>query len=449
MKNKEVEEHIACAIKAVTPNLFEQIKSAEVTAVDKEVYVIKPKTAKSKWITGIAAACAAFLFMMTGFYISANRIDSTIGIDVNPSIEITTNKDNRILKVMALNEDAKIILDDMDLRKVDLKVAVNAIIGSMVKNGYIDEVKNAILVSVENKDEEKARTLQTSITEDIANTLKESNINARIYNQQLTKDKSLEELAARYHISVGKAEFLLKLISKDPSLNMDQLVLLSLEELSELIASKNINLHDLVDYDEDDSIQENLEDAFDEDADDSEETEDDEDNKEEGSSAIKEQKPAATEKPKSENSSKDNSDIKDAEDDDDEEDDYNDDYNDHDNEKDDEYDMDDDDEDDDEDDDYDKNDNDDEDDKDTINKSEKNKTKNQIKVDKVSTVSTTEKWKENIKTEEQDDEEEIEEEDELNKDDPKNKVIKEVLSSSYVGYQDKLINPEDEEEDED
>ena len=78
-----------------------------------------------------------------------------IGIDVNPSIELSVNRNEKVLQANPLNEDAETILDDMNLKNVDLDIAVNALIGSMVRNGYLDELDNAILVTVSNENEKK------------------------------------------------------------------------------------------------------------------------------------------------------------------------------------------------------------------------------------------------------------------------------------------------------
>ena len=66
-------------------------------------------------------------------------------MDVNPSIELRINNAEKVIAAEALNEDAEIILEDMKLRGVDVDVATNALIGSMVKNGYLSELSNSIL----------------------------------------------------------------------------------------------------------------------------------------------------------------------------------------------------------------------------------------------------------------------------------------------------------------
>ena len=46
-----------------------------------------------------------------GFILYNNRTVSTITLDINPSIEINLNKDNKVKSVVALNDDAKDIVD--------------------------------------------------------------------------------------------------------------------------------------------------------------------------------------------------------------------------------------------------------------------------------------------------------------------------------------------------
>lgn len=95
-----------------------------------------------------------------------------IGIDVNPSVELSISRKNRILKAEPLNADAESIMEDMDLKGVELNVAVNAVIGSMVIHGYLDDLDNAILVTVSNDSIKKATALRSSVVEDIEQTLR-------------------------------------------------------------------------------------------------------------------------------------------------------------------------------------------------------------------------------------------------------------------------------------
>ena len=96
---------------------------------------------------GALAAAVALVLAFGAAYLQFS-VDSVIDIDVNPSVEIRINRGEKVLSATALNEDAETVLRGMDLRNVDLNVAVNAIIGSMLKNGYLTSAGNAICVSV-------------------------------------------------------------------------------------------------------------------------------------------------------------------------------------------------------------------------------------------------------------------------------------------------------------
>lgn len=96
------------------------------------------KTTKRRW-TSLIAACLAVMLLGGGlFYQRANAVASVVSLDVNPSIELKVNRSEKVLVCTPLNEDAKAILADMsngaDLKGAKLDVAVNAIVGSLVRN---------------------------------------------------------------------------------------------------------------------------------------------------------------------------------------------------------------------------------------------------------------------------------------------------------------------------
>ena len=173
------------------------------------------------------------------YYQYENRqIDSVIGIDVNPSVELSINRRERVLKAEALNEDGNQILSDMELKGVDLNVAVNAVVGSMVTHGYLDDLDNAILVTVSNDSMTRASALRSSVVGNIEKTLEENQVQAVVYDQQAVENDEIEELAKQYKISYGKAYFLKELIEANADLamkDMEWLSAITMEELAEWI----------------------------------------------------------------------------------------------------------------------------------------------------------------------------------------------------------------------
>lgn len=255
------------AIEDITPDVFEKVAASPNEKLQKEDWLMDEAKSWKKIHTIFrgAAALAACLILVLGIRVFwNNQIDSTIDIDVNPSVEIQTNRRNQVMDVKALNKDGEIILADMNLQNVELNTAVNALIGSMVRKGYITEVNNSILVSVENKDTKKADEICQSIVGDIRQVLDQKNIKGVIYNQEITSNEEISKLARQYNISHGKAAFLLKLSEKDPELKLEEAAKMTMQELARLIKMRGIDISDMKGYESDETILENVEDIIEE-----------------------------------------------------------------------------------------------------------------------------------------------------------------------------------------
>lgn len=212
----------------------------------KGMVLVKEESKKSKkglWIglsTAVVAVCVC-LFIGLGYFNNNMRVASTIGIDVNPSITVTVNKKEKVLDVTANNDDAKIILEGMDLAGSDINVAINALIGSMVKNGYIDELANSILISVDNPNSAESEALRQKIVDEL-NAFINSGNNISVVSQSITSSSDKEALANSYGISVGKLELIEKLIAKNNLYTYEDLKDLSINELNLLLGSTTENV---------------------------------------------------------------------------------------------------------------------------------------------------------------------------------------------------------------
>ena len=211
----------------------------------KGMVLVKEERKKSKkglWTT--LSACVAVcvcLFIGLGYFNNNMKVASTIGIDVNPSITVTVNKKEKVLDVTANNDDAKIILEGMDIAGSDINVAINALIGSMVKNGYIDELANSILISVDNPNSAESEALRQKIVDEL-NAFINSGNNISVVSQSITSSSDKESLANSYGISVGKLELIEKLIAKNNLYTYEELKDLSINELNLLLGSATENV---------------------------------------------------------------------------------------------------------------------------------------------------------------------------------------------------------------
>jgi hypothetical protein len=142
MKNQELENKLKTAIEHASKDNFQNV----ISKCDTEkgnVIPMKEITTKSKFRIGtIAAAACIALFVcgggLTWQHHQATTVASIVSLDVNPSIELKINNNKDIISATATNQEAEEILDGMDLKGTNVNVAVNAIIGSLLKHGYVD-----------------------------------------------------------------------------------------------------------------------------------------------------------------------------------------------------------------------------------------------------------------------------------------------------------------------
>ena len=135
----------------------------------------------------------------------------------------------------ALNDDAQKLLEGMELEGTDKNTAVNAIIGSMVRAGYLNSLSNSVLVTVEGKN---ASGVEKEIMEIINGILAQSINGGAVVGQKLTKSGEAALLAQRHGISEGKAQLVLEVARLNPMLVPDELAKLSINELNVLLSAK-------------------------------------------------------------------------------------------------------------------------------------------------------------------------------------------------------------------
>ena len=269
MTDHELEQRIRAAVEHATPDRLDEILSScgqqnvvtntpvcrARTDGQTEGAIIDMSERKhqnskfggvKKSLTAIAAAAAMFVLCFGGYSLSQKNaapvVDSVVMLDVNPSLSLSVDAEEKVLSAEALNEDAEKVLGSMELKDTSLEVAVNAIIGSMVQKGYLGDLQNAILVSVENDDATRGEALQKKVAEAIANAAQNGSLDAAVLSQLISSnDAALAELAKQYDISLGKAALIHEVIAQVPTLTFEDLAPMAINEIALIAASKNVS----------------------------------------------------------------------------------------------------------------------------------------------------------------------------------------------------------------
>ena len=239
MTDREIEQKLAQALEKTAPKDIQGVLSRCEERKGTVVFMNQKK--KRRRLSGLIAACltVALLAGSGVYYQRVCAVASVVSLDVNPSVELTVNRGERVISCTPLNEEAKEILADMgagaDLKGAKLDVAVNAIVGSLVRNGYLSSISSAIMISVEDKDTVRAEKLQRELTSTVDEVLQTSASKAAVLTQTLTQDAGLAQQARENNISTGKAALVNQAIALNGGLKFAELAELSVEELKDLV----------------------------------------------------------------------------------------------------------------------------------------------------------------------------------------------------------------------
>ncbi len=166
------------------------------------------------WKKWVALAAMLAIVLSCGIFISRNTgAGAVVALDVNPSLELVINAKEEVKEVRALNEEARQVIGTMELKGVDLEVAMNAIIGSMVNHGYLSENQNSILVSVDAKKKADAPALKEKLSQKISALLGSSQIAASVLVQEFEKNTDAAKIAEENNISEAKATLIEKIVA--------------------------------------------------------------------------------------------------------------------------------------------------------------------------------------------------------------------------------------------
>ena len=244
MTDQELEQKLRTALEHAAPDDFQGVLSRISPKTRTEQAPIPFEAAarkkKRRWAPLAAAACLALVAAAGGgsWYLQNNTVASVVSLDVNPSVTLNVNSKEKVLSAVPVNEDGGDILTGMDLTGVQLDVAMNAIVGALLTQGYVDELANSILITVEDDDAGRGARLQQELTDQADAILANTSVNGAILSQTIQNNQQLQELSDTYGITTGKAALIQTIVDNGNSLHtFEELVGLSINDLNLLYTS--------------------------------------------------------------------------------------------------------------------------------------------------------------------------------------------------------------------
>lgn len=187
------------------------------------------------------------------YYYEFRQVVTVVGLDVNPSIELSLNRRDRVVASKAVNEDGQSVIVRQEIRGCKLEEAVDSVITVMTDEGYLkkdNEKKSAVLITVSSKKREKKKEeLRQAVSSNVETSLASNEVKAVVYEQTITADETARqevlEIAEEYQISQGKASFIQSLVEENESVSTEdvpQLAVMTMGEISRQIDENEYQL---------------------------------------------------------------------------------------------------------------------------------------------------------------------------------------------------------------
>jgi len=178
-----------------------------------------------KIIYCIAAVMCSFAVILgaMGAYLYLTPA-AVISIDINPSIELEVNRFDKVISVIGFNDEAKAVIENMDLKYKDYTSVINEILQNNKMINYL-QADNNLEISVAGKDEDMLEKMRACIS-------KESNINDKdIYCS------NWEDIHRAHSegLSCGKYRIYLELQNENPDITIEDIKNLSMKEIRALL----------------------------------------------------------------------------------------------------------------------------------------------------------------------------------------------------------------------
>ncbi len=169
---------------------------------------------------------------------------SFVTISINPEVELALDENNKILEVIPINDDADVLLSDLNLVGLNVEESIEKIVDSAMEIGFLEEYseENAVIVTAVSDGEKERKELEETVINKI-NTHFETK---KIYSVVVAKglNDELKAEAASYNISNGKMLLIQRALSLDETLIKEELVNNSIQQIQKLIKSYVKKRHD-------------------------------------------------------------------------------------------------------------------------------------------------------------------------------------------------------------
>lgn len=176
--------------------------------------------------------CLIIVIGIIGFIVwNNNRVVSTITLDINPSIEINLKRNNKVKRIVALNDAAKSIITK-EYNNKTLDESFDLLVKNLVDKGFVEDHDIDIIIYSEGKIKNKDVIAKV----DLSFEKKGIHTDVIVIDKVTKEDK---ELAKKYKISPAKVSYINSITKENGNINKDLLADKSVKELNDMKRTGN------------------------------------------------------------------------------------------------------------------------------------------------------------------------------------------------------------------
>lgn len=247
MDQKNLEDRLNQAVEhCASPDLLNRILS-EVEGVNETMKetnnTVEMPRRKRHLVPIVAAAALAVCGVLGAWQIHTSRVPvARVALDVNPSMELTLDKNDDLLEAIPRNQDARELLDGLNLDKMPVEDAMEALVDALQQNGYLTSENGTVLISVDAKDG-RGDQLQQLLTSSVRQSLDAHQLNGNVLSQQVAATDELNQQAQQWDTSFGRAAYYQK-VAQSTNVDSNQLAGLTVQEAEYLLSSRGLTMAD-------------------------------------------------------------------------------------------------------------------------------------------------------------------------------------------------------------
>ncbi len=195
------------------------------------------------------ACCVILLFF--GWFWQYRMVETTVFLDVNPSIQITANRRDQVLEVNGLNSDGRILIEGRQFSGLPLPTVLGQLADTLAQRDYLTPEKTTVLLTVQSKRQSHVQELESLLSSSIQSALEPRKIAPAIILQTYEEDTSLQQAASQQQVSPGKMQYIRQILEEEDDYSLEELASMSLEDLRRLAQKEAGD-----DWEEDDNLEE-------------------------------------------------------------------------------------------------------------------------------------------------------------------------------------------------